>query len=50
MADLLFILFGFSCFAFVGLVTALHVWSYPNQSNTRSTSCSVILPHLVSVL
>ena len=31
MADLLFILFGFSCFAYVEIETALLVWSNPNQ-------------------
>ena len=32
----LFIFFGFSCFAYVELVTYLLVWSNPNQSNRRS--------------
>ena len=27
-ADLLFVLFGFSCFAYVELASALLVWSY----------------------
>ena len=30
-------LLGFSCFAYVGLVTDLLVWSNPNKSNRRST-------------
>ena len=32
----LFILFGFSCFAYVELSTVLLVWSNPNQLNRRS--------------
>ena len=36
MVDLLCILFGLTCFAYVELATALLVWSIPNQSNMRS--------------
>ena len=36
MADILFILFGFSCFAYIELASALLVWLNPNQSNRRS--------------
>ena len=35
-ADHLFILFGFNCFTYVDLATALLVWSNPNESNRRS--------------
>ena len=35
-ADILFILFGFSCFANVELAKDLPVWSNPNQSNRIS--------------
>ena len=51
--DLLFILFGFSCFAFVELAIPLLVWSNPNQSNRMSAvqgpfppmrECSLINP------
>ena len=35
-ADLLFILFGFSCFGYVELASALLVLSNANQSNRRS--------------
>ena len=33
MADLLFILLGFICFAYAGRTTDLFLWSNPNQSN-----------------
>ena len=46
MADLLFILCRFSCFAYVETTTMLLVWSNLNQSNRRS----MILPPLGSVL
>ena len=36
ITDLLFILYGFSCFAHVKLVSALLVWLNLNQSNRRS--------------
>ena len=36
MADLLFIMFGFSCFAYVELTSALLVWTNPNKSNRKS--------------
>ena len=36
MADRLFILFGFSCFEYVELATALFVWSNKNPPNRRS--------------
>ena len=36
LADLLFILFGFSCFAYVEWTTVLLVWSNSNQTNRRS--------------
>ena len=36
MADLLFILFGYSCFAYVEWTTILLVWSNPNQSKSKS--------------
>ena len=36
MADLLFILFGLSYFAFVELETYLLLWLNPNQSIRRS--------------
>ena len=36
MADLLFILFASSCFAYVELAAALYFWSNPNHSNKRS--------------
>ena len=36
MADLQFILFGFSCFAYVERISLLLVWSNPNRSNRRS--------------
>ena len=45
MADLLFVLFGFSYFAFAELVTDLLVWLNPNQSNRRY---SVTSPYEVS--
>ena len=35
-AGLLFTLFGFCCFSYVGLATALLVWSNANQLNSRS--------------
>ena len=35
MVDLLFILFEFSCFAYVDLASALLVRLNPNQSNRR---------------
>ena len=34
-ADLLFVLFGFSCFAYAEIATCLFVWSNPKQSNRR---------------
>ena len=43
--DLLFILFGFSCFAFVDFASALLVWSNP-----KPVRCTAILPTIVSVL
>ena len=45
MADLLFVLFGFSYFAFAELVTDLLVCLNPNQSNRRY---SVTSPYEVS--
>ena len=36
MADLLYILFGFSCFVYVELATTLLVWSNLSQSYRRS--------------
>ena len=36
MADLLLILFGFSCFAYAEWTTVLLLLSNPNQSNRRS--------------
>ena len=38
-ANLLFILCGFSCFAYVEWKTALLVWSNTNQSYKRSANC-----------
>ena len=45
-ADLQFILFGFSFFAFVEWIRVLLVWSNPNQSN----SSSVLHPSIMGVL
>ena len=44
MVDLLFVLFGCSCFAYAELVTCFLVWLNPNQSNRRSavSECSLI--------
>ena len=50
MTDLLFILFGLSCFAYVEWSTALLVCSNPNQSNRRSAILWGILPPMASVL
>ena len=52
MADLLFILFIFSCFSYVEMASALLVWLNPNQSNRRSAEqwsfpygeCSPVYP------
>ena len=49
MADLLFILFGFSCFAYVEWTTILLVWSNPNQSS-RSSGVQWYFPPMASVL
>ena len=49
MADLIFILFGFTCFAYVELATALLVWSNPIQSNRRP-SVQLYFPLWCSVL
>ena len=38
MADLLFILFGFCCSAYVKLASALLVWSNTNQSNSGQSN------------
>ena len=43
MADLLFVLFGFSCFAYTELETYLLVWLNPNQSN-RTSACQWYFP------
>ena len=48
-ADLLYILFWFSCFAYVEWTTVLLVWSNPNQSNRRS-AVQWYFPPVVSVL
>ena len=45
-ADLLFDLFGFSCFTYVELATDLLVWLDPNQSNRRSAVDSTLILHL----
>ena len=41
LADLLFILFGFSCIAYVERTPVLLVWSNPTQSNRRSYSDTI---------
>ena len=48
MADLLFDLFGFSCFAYVELDTDLQVLANPDQSNRRSAVQLWYFPYEVS--
>ena len=41
-ANLLFILFVFSCIGYIELATKFIVWSNPNQTNKRSAMLSVL--------